>query len=216
MRICLIHATALAIKPVRDAFKQHWPEAELMNVLDDHLSVDRAKQGLSDRITARITDLADYGIASGAEGIVFTCSAFGPAIEKVAQTADIPVLKPNEAMFAEAVAMGGPVGLLASFEPSLAPMAAEFDNVARASSRTIPLETMCAPDAMAALADGDGDTHDHLLAEAAATLQSAETIMLAQFSTARAAAVVAAATGKHVLTSPDSAVRTMRRRLIAE
>ncbi len=213
MRIALIHATPLAIDPVAEAFARHWPEAGVMNLLDDHLSVDRATDGLTDRISARIAALADYGLASGADGLLFTCSAFGPAIESVARAADVPVLKPNEAMFAEALSVGGPVGMVASFAPSLPPMEAEFAEMAGAGAS---LETACAPDAMPALAAGDGATHDRLLADAAQTLGAARTIMLAQFSTARAAEAVAAVTNKPVLTSPDSAVRALRRRLIGD
>jgi maleate cis-trans isomerase len=187
-----------------------------MNLLDDHLSVDRAEEGLSDQITGRISALADYAIASGADGILFTCSAFGPAIEAVAQRSGIPVLKPNEAMFAEALASDGPIGLLASFAPSVPPMTEEFAEMAHASGRTVALRTACAPQAMAALADGDGPTHDRLLAEAATDLADSAMLMLAQFSTARAAEAVATATGKPVLTSPESAVLALRRRLIGE
>ena len=64
--------------------------------------------------------------------------------------------------------------------------------------------------AMPALNRGDGAAHDALLAAAASGLAACDAIMLAQFSTARARAAVEAATGKPVLTSPDSAVRAMR------
>ncbi len=87
--------------------------------------------------------------------------------------------------------------------------------MARSRGARATLATACAPDAMAALNRGDGATHDRLLAEAAASLTDCDAIMLAQFSTARAREAVAAATGRPVLTSPDSAVRAMRAALKA-
>jgi hypothetical protein len=72
-----------------------------MHLLDDSLSADLAAGGLGleAAMHARFERLADYAVDSGAEGILFTCSAFGPCIEAVAKRhAGIPVPKPNEAM----------------------------------------------------------------------------------------------------------------------
>ena len=212
MRIALIHATPLAMQPVKDAFVRHWPEAERMNLLDDRLSVDRAGTGdLTEAMTARIGALADYGLASGADGILYTCSAFGPAIERAASAMTLPVLKPNEAMFTEALKIGPRLGLLASFPASLAPMEAEFQAAAPDGNAT--LETLADADALTALQAGDGARHDALLAEAARGFGPVDAIMLAQFSTARAQEAVAVATGLPVLTSPDSAVQAMQAKL---
>ena len=127
MRVAVIHATRLAIDPVTEAFAEFWPDADVLNLLDDTLSRDRAAADkLTNALAARINGLADYAVGAGAKGILYSCSAFGPAIQKVAQRLDIPVLTPNEAMFAEAVTTEGAIGLLASFEPSIGSMAAEF------------------------------------------------------------------------------------------
>ena len=117
-RIALIHATPAAVEPIRTAFAQDWPEPDLVNLLDDSLSRDRAlAPDLTDAMYGRFDTLGRYALSFGADGILFTCSAFGPAIERVAQSVAVPVLKPNEAMFAEAIAIGGTVGMLATFEP---------------------------------------------------------------------------------------------------
>jgi maleate cis-trans isomerase len=47
--------------------------------------------------------LAQYAKTCGADGILFTCSAFGPAIDEVKRTIGLPTLKPNEAMFSDAL-----------------------------------------------------------------------------------------------------------------
>ena len=209
MRIALIHAVRVAIDPVEQAFERLWPDAIRMNLLDDRLSGDLAETGdLTPEISRRIADLADYAVRAGAAGVLYTCSAFGPAIEAVQYRFSCPVLKPNEAMFAEAAQGRGSIGLLASFEPSLAPMQAEFEAMTGGSKASMTLA--CAPDAMSALNAGDGEAHDQILADAAAALGACDTILLAQFSTARARDAVQRATGKPVLTSPDSAVSRMR------
>jgi hypothetical protein len=122
--------------------------------------------------------------------------------------APTPVLKPNEAMIEEAAATGGTVGLLATFAQTLDTMPPEFP----AGVRVVP---KLAEGALAALDRGDADEHDRLAAEAARGLAGCDAIALAQFSLARAAPAVAAATGLPVLTTPDSAVRKLRRALRA-
>ena len=211
-RICLIHAVRVAIDPVAEAFARLWPEAALMNLLDDSLSVDRQRDGvLTPAMTGRFEALGRYAASTGVDGILFTCSAFGPAIESVQRLlAPLPVLKPNYAMFEAAFGAGVRLCLLASFEPSLAPMVQEFNAMAKTRSSTATLQTACAPQAMPALSRGEGAAHDAMLAEVAMALTDCDAIMLAQFSTARARAAVAKATGKPVLTSPDAAVRAMR------
>src|SRR6056300_342535 len=104
-RIALIHALAHSVDPINQAFEASWPEATRMNLLDDSLSADLAQngQGLDRVMTQRFIDLTDYAVDTGAEGVLFTCSAFGPCIEAAAaRHPRIPILKPNEAMIEEA------------------------------------------------------------------------------------------------------------------
>jgi len=214
-RIALIHATPAAVEPIRMAFAEAWPEPDLVNLLDDSLSRDRAlAPELTDGIYSRFDALGAYSVAIGADGILFTCSAFGPAIERVASTVAIPVLKPNEAMVAEAIAIGGEIGMLATFEPSIASMAAEFEADAAKAGVDVTLQSVFVPDAMAALIAGDRDRHDALVAEAAPALAHCKAIMLAQFSMAPAAGRVRQLLPRTpVLTSPGAAVAAMKRRI---
>jgi Asp/Glu/Hydantoin racemase len=210
MRIALIHAVRLAMQPVEDAFRRHWPEAERINLLDDALSVDRDRAGaLTVELSARISALANYAISTGASGILYTCSAFGEAIDAVKQRVRMPVLKPNEAMFAEAIARGSRLGLLATFPASVNSMARELEVLAP----HVELESACVPQALTALQAGDGAQHDALLAAVAPKLGHCDAVMLAQFSTARARDAVAGVVKCPVLTSPDSAVLAMRKAL---
>ena len=215
MRIALIHALRHSVAPIADSFARLWPEAELANLLDDSLSADLARDGaLTERMTERFLTLAQYAAGCGAAGILFTCSAFGPCIEACAEAlAPLPLLKPNEAMIEDCLAFGSHprIGLLASFPATLASMPAEFAE-ANAAAMVVP---MLAAGALAALDAGDAATHDRLVVEAALRLADCDVIALGQFSLARTAGVVATATGRPVLTTPDSAVRKLQRMLLA-
>src|SRR5437868_15074672 len=116
MRIALIHATPLSIEPINAAFAQLWPQAERMHLLDDSLSRDRQRDGeLTPAMTTRFITLGTYAKDTGADAILFTCSAFGPAIEAAGRAVGIPTLKPNEAMFEPALGGGRKAALVATF-----------------------------------------------------------------------------------------------------
>ena len=214
VRVALIHALAHSVDPINQALQSAWPQAIRMNLLDDSLSADLARSGagLDAAMHQRFESLAAYAEATGAQAILFTCSAFGACIEAVAtRRPHMPVLKPNEAMVVEAVALSGPkgrIGLIASFAPTLASMPAEFPS-------GVDLLTELADGALEALNAGDEGQHDAMVVEAATKLkgQGCGVIALAQFSMARSRRAVAEATDLPVLTTPESAVRLLRRRL---
>jgi hypothetical protein len=208
MRIALIHALKHSIAPIEAAFAKAWPEVRLMNLLDDSLSADLARDSkLTDAMTDRFLALGDYAAATGADAILFTCSAFGPCIEAVARArAPMPVLKPNEAMIEQAVSMGKRIGLLSTFPPTLVSMPPEFPTA-------VEVVPKLAEGALAAL---DRATHDRLIAEASKDLRDCDVIALAQFSIAATAPLVAEATGRPVVTTPDSAVLKLKKLLAAK
>lgn len=210
-RIALIHALSHSVAPINEELARQWPECARMNLLDDSLSADlaRSPQGLDASMHQRFEVLAAYAERTGARGILFTCSAFGPCIDAVAaRRPSMPVLKPNEAMVAEAAATGRRIGLIASFAPTLVSMPSEFPG----GIEVIP---RLAEGAMEALNQGDLARHDALVVESALWLarQHCDVIALAQFSMARAQAAVARAVPLPVLTTPGSAVRVLRQRL---
>ncbi|HEV2099923.1 MAG TPA: aspartate/glutamate racemase family protein [Stellaceae bacterium] len=179
-RIALIHAVTVAMQPVQEAFRELWPDAECGNILDDSLSIDRERDGvLTAAMTQRIQTLADYAAATGAAGILFTCSAFGEAIEAAAARAPIPVLKPNEAMFDAALMAGRRIGMLATFAPSVQSMEEEFRAMAQSGRSSATIETYCVPGAMAALKAGDSAAHDGLIAAAAQRFGECDAVLLA-------------------------------------
>lgn len=217
-RIALIHATALAMEPIQLAFGRHWAQARCMNLLDDSLSVDRAEAGsLTPDMVQRFIDLADYAKRTGCSAILFTCSAFGPAIDAAGTAVGLPTLKPNEAMFEEALArspaQGAKLGLIATFEASIPSMSAELLDLAQRRGRRIELRTRFVSEAMQDLAQGRTAQHHQKIAQATHTLRDCDVVMLAQFSMAAALPVVQAELSCPVLSSPDCAVLELRKRM---
>lgn len=216
-RIMLIHALADSVEPIHAAFRSGWQEAEIYDLVDTSLSADLAADDgvLGAGMIGRFEALARYAAQSGpkgraADGILFTCSAFGPAIEAARRDLDLPVLKPNEAAFAEAIARGGRTAFLVTFPPALKMMVPEFEAMAAEADTGVTVEARLVEGALAALQAGRPQEHDRLVAEAAAGFDNVTTIVLGQFSMARAAPSVRERTNAKVLTTPDTAVAALR------
>ena len=214
-RIVLLHATPVAIDPVKSAFAEIWPEAELVNLLDDSLSQDRTREEtLTQAMIERFGALGRYGQMAGADGILVTCSAFGPAIDQMQRDLQIPVLKPNEAMFRAAIARGKNIAMIATFGPSVSTMVDEFEEFVAETGVDARLSTILVADAMTALRAGDAETHNCLIAERAGELAGFDTVMLAHFSTSRAQAALSERVEVPVLSAPGAAVSRLRELLI--
>jgi len=211
-RIVLLHATPVAMLPIQSAFAECWPEAETVNLLDDGLSLDRAREPeLSETMIQRFVEFGLYGAKMGADGILITCSAFGPAIDRLIEAVPIPVLKPNEAMFRGALEQGKRIGMLATFAPSVATMTDEFEEFVAETGSPAQLTTVLVADAIDLMKKGDPEAHNRLVAARAPELAGYDAIMLAHFSTSRAAAAVRAVVDVPVLTAPEAAVARMRK-----
>lgn len=214
----MIHATPLAVAPIKEAFERLWPQARRMNVLDDSLPSDLVATGcVDDALVARFIALVRYARQSGAQGVLFTCSAFGTAIEAAGAANGVRALKPNEAMFDEALdicaTLGRPgrVGLISTFAASVNGMAHELETMARARGLEVSLQVAVAQGALDALGRGDSEEHDSLISDAARLLLACDVLMLGQFSMSHMQDRIASETSLPVLNSPDSAVRLLKR-----
>jgi len=213
-RIALIHATRLAIDPVENAFAIGWPEAKTVSILDESLSVDLAANTVTREVlNRRINALADYALGLNPAAILYTCSAFGAGIEQAAARLQLPVLKPNEAMFDAALGAGDQVTMLYTFPPAAQEMEREFRDAALLAGSDARLTSILVPDAFDALKAGDTLTHNALVTEAACKVTATDILLLAQFSLTPVAAEVRAATAMPVLTSPETAITKLQQML---
>jgi len=219
-RIALIHALEESVVPARTAFRKNWPDADAFDLLDTSLAVDLARKGrLDSSIMDRFQTLSDYVLRSGAKsnplrGILFTCSAFGPAIDAVKAVMPIPVLRPNESAFRDACRLGRRIGLLVTFQPSLGGLRRELEQMAAEQGKSVEVTGAVAGNALEALKRGDPDEHDRIVAEAASGLADIDVLVLGQFSLARASGRVKAVVDLPVVTTPDAAVCELKRRVL--
>src|SRR5579859_2106615 len=210
-RIALIHALRESQVPAWNAFAEGWPEAAILNLLDDSLSADFAVAGtLTEAMRQRFLTLGRYAAGTDADSrrtdaILFTCSAFGEAINAVKRDLPIPVLRPNEAAFEAALETGNRIALMTTFPKSLPPLVDELRAMAAERGRSPTITTIVAEGGLEALRSGDGARHDAIAAHAAADYPDVDALVLCQFSLARAAVAIAPVPGRIVFTTPASA-----------
>jgi Asp/Glu/hydantoin racemase len=217
-RIILFHAIVEAMRPVHEALAASWPASESFDLFDSSLAPDLAAEGgtVLPAMIDRFITLSEYAASNVVAGrrasaILFTCSAFGPAIDAVRARLPIPVVKPNEAAFEEAIAAGPAITIVVTFGPSAAPMLAELHAMMRTAGVTTDrVRTHVVPGAFDAMKAGRLDEHDRLIAASVARLPVADAVVLGQFSMARAAADVRNASRANILTTPESAVRKLK------
>lgn len=214
-RVALVHALRASIVPIEAAFAAHWPDAMQHHLLDDGLPADLERAGrIDEAITERFVALARYAEAAGADAVLFTCSAFGSAIEAARSAVHAHVMKPNEAMLEEAVRRDGTVALVATFAPTLRSMLGEAEAAAANAGTRVRFRQVFVPGALAALAAGDERDHDARIVDAVAThAEGVDAVALTQCSMARAAPAVRRRVAARVLTTPDAAVIALRARL---
>jgi Asp/Glu/hydantoin racemase len=218
-RIALIHALQDSQQPTWAAFRAGWPEANVFNLMDDSLPHDLVVDGM-DPLVDRFLNLGNYAAnmrvgGQKTDAILFSCSAFGPALKAVQRSLSIPVFRPNEAAFEEALERGKRIGLMVTFGPALPPLKAELEEMAAERGLRPEINTAVAQGALEALQAGRPDDHDAIAAETASRLPPIDVLVLGQFSLARAVPAITARRSIHIITTPDSAVRKLRRVLKA-
>ena len=208
-KVGLIHALEESEAPIRESFKKIWPEAILNEYSDFQLSVDRASGLDESSIRSRIIDLGQEAVNDDVDAILYTCSAFGDAIEAAKNKFDLPILKPNESAFQKAISAGVDVNILVTFEPSHELLINEFEVMSRGTH--INVKGHLIEDALRLLKENQVESHNQKIISAVEMIPSHETVILGQFSMARAAeGIETSMPDRLVLNTPDAAVTALK------
>jgi hypothetical protein len=224
--VALIHATPAAMAPAMAAFDERFPEAGLWHLLDDRLVSDAERAGgLVPPLRRRMLSLIGHAVAGGADGVLLTCSMYGPVARLAAQLWDRPVAGSDEAMY-ERVAAERParVAVLGSLETAVADSTDRLREVLAdggppmaggpgAGPGTEVVGVLC-PGAAAAASASDGAALLASLRAAAEPLAGeVDLFLLGQYSLTPVRAELQAALGATVWSPPHVAADALARRL---
>jgi Asp/Glu/hydantoin racemase len=180
-------------------------------VLDGSLYNDIPHDGkLAPEIYTRLTNLFRHCELSRADGIVFSGSTFGPAVEEARKGVKIPVLRIEEAMMDDAAARGGSVLLACTQKRAQPVVRGTLDAAAKKAGKPIAVTELWVSGARDALNKGDNATHDRLIAEQCAAAGRFDQIVFGMMSMAPAKAKMPPALAQTVLTSGEAAVARMK------
>ncbi len=214
--IVLFHVHRDAMDAAVRAVAEDWPEARTSNILEDGLfQWVREIGGVVPEMYGAFQTLTRYAVERGAEGILYSCSAFGECIDACIAEFDLPMLKPNDAMIEKAFDYGSRIVVVATVAATIPTIAFEIEEMAAKRGQAVELVPYVVDGAFDALADGNATKHDLLVAEVAGQIEGCHVIALAQFTLSRAAPAVEMVTDIPVLNSPAAAVAKLRELLAA-
>jgi hypothetical protein len=178
------------------------------------LDMARAAEAITPAVAARVADVIDAIIASGARVVLCTCSTIGDTAEH-AGSGQALVLRVDRPMAMRAVALGPRIAFVAALESTVAPTAALLHDAARRAGRAVQLTPVRCAEAWPHFERGALDAYYAAVATAARRAAvDHDVVVLAQGSMAPVAELVDVAVP--VLSSPrlgiEAAVQAWRER----
>jgi Asp/Glu/hydantoin racemase len=214
--IALVSAVTAAINPAAAAMTDALPKARIWNILDDRLLQDADEAGgVTPELADRMTRLIEHARHEGADGVLLTCSMYGPVAERLAVNAALPLFAPDQAAFAAVVAgeytdvlvLSSGAGPLVDSVDRLRAVLADADSTTTVSGAV-------APDAAAAARAGDIAALTAALRQAVESAAATpDAILLGQYSISPAATALEEALHIPVIAGPQRAAAAMRQAL---
>lgn len=208
--LALIHTSATLVPLFQELCKQHLPNIQTFNIVDDSLIKHCIRDGkLMPDTARRVVNYAGSAEAAGADFILYTCSSIGAAVETAATLSKVPVLRVDQPMADKAVQIGNKIGVIATLSTTLNPTTDLVKRRAAVAGKEVQVISKLCEGAFDALMSGDASKHDALVAAALKELSSqVDVIVLAQASMARVVDTLDDADKKvPILASPGIAVQ---------
>ena len=213
IRVVCVHTAMALVEPMTKIFKEILPEVKLNHIADDSLIQEViANNEVTPAVRRRLLSYYNAAADSGADVVFNTCSSVGDIADYGNIYARIPIFRIDQPMAANAVASADRIGVISTLPTTLDPTRRLLENEAKKAGREVVLVDGLADGAFAAGQSGDSETHDRLIAEAAARIaDQVDMFVLAQGSMARMEQRLSELTGKPVLSSPVLGVEGLRK-----
>ena len=153
-------------EPFGKVFEEKNPDVKIYNIMDDSLLVDtRTYNGMTPTIASRMLNYAKAAEASGADGVLVTCTSVNEATKFIRPLMNIPILNIEEPVAEMAVKNGKKIGILGTIPTSPAALGRVVQEKAAELGKESELVPVVAEGAFDVLCAGDVKKHDEMVCE---------------------------------------------------
>ncbi|WP_373127683.1 aspartate/glutamate racemase family protein [Dielma fastidiosa] len=164
-KIAMLHTGCVTVAPLKKLVHELYPEAEIMNLVDDSLLNDTiAAKAMPVEVVERLAQYALIAQQAGAEVILNTCSSVGEAVDVIAPMLKVPYVKIDQPMAAEAVKHGPRIALIATVTSTVAPSKRLLERNAQDQGLTVTVTPYLVDGALKVLSEtGDQKRHNQMV-----------------------------------------------------
>lgn len=170
--------------PFAKPFEEEHPDIRIYNIMDDSLLADtRTQGGMTPTIASRMMHYAKAAEASGADGIIVTCTSVNEATRMIRPFLNIPIINIEEPVAETAVEKGSRIGVLATLPTSPAAIGRVIQEKADRQGKKIEIVNRVVDGAFDILCAGDRLRHDEMIRKELYSLSGeVDVIVFAQIS----------------------------------
>ncbi len=174
----------IIFNPFGKPFAEANPDIEVYNIMDDSLLVDTRKyNGMTPTIASRMLNYAKAAEASGADGVICTCTSVNHATKMIRPLLNIPMINIEEPVAEMAAKSGKRIGVMGTIPTSPGAISWEIEEKAAEMGKEIEIVPVVVDGAFDVLCAGDRDKHDEMVCEALYKLsKEVDCIAFAQIS----------------------------------
>lgn len=174
----------IIFNPFGKPFAEANPDIQVYNIMDDsllRLTLDEG--GVSAATASRMLNYAKAAEASGADGVIVTCTSVNQATKYIRPLLSIPIINIEEPVAEMAAANGKKIGILATLPTSPGAIERVIREKAAEMGKEVEIVTRVADGAFDVLCAGDRAKHDEMVCEALYELaKEVDVIAFAQIS----------------------------------
>lgn len=164
-KIVMIHTGCVTVAPLKKLIQEKYPDAEIMNIVDDSLLNDTINAGAMPlEVIQRMAQYALIAQNAGADVILNTCSSVGEAVDIIAPMLKVPYVKIDQPMAAEAVKCGKRIALIATVSSTVAPSKRLLEHNAAVQNREVIVTPYLVDGALKVLSEtGNQKLHNQMV-----------------------------------------------------